>query len=254
MAGNKENMKQAMKELLGLVGLGPEGGGGELNPEQVRDAAGAAASVDLKQQQQEVAETVEKGFFGGRDRQDERHFDPREEETVRESAPFGAMGFETPAAPTFAPDASTTVISTGTSLFGDIRSEGTVEVHGKLKGNLEATGSVRITGKVLGDVKGDCVVLAGCAVQGNITATATVRIDQSTVVVGDIVADSLVTDGKVKGNVQVEHTAAFQKNAVLAGNVAAGLVSMCEGAKVQGSVRISQDSETNSLFGENLDI
>lgn len=232
-------MKQAMKELLGLVGIGPEDDGDAdrvfLENEEIESAP----------EEQEVEETMERGYFEDGARMDSKGFVRHEDSTD-----FG--GDSARQFPTFG--ANVTVISAGTSMFGDIRSEGAVEVRGKLKGNLEATGNVRITGKVLGDVKGDSVELVNCAVQGNITATASVHIDESTIVVGDIVAADLVTDGKVKGNVQVEHTAAFQKNAVLAGNVTAALVSMSEGAKIQGTVRISEDNETNALFGDKLEI
>lgn len=242
MAGGRENMKQAMRELLGLVGIGPEGDKDkDLEKETV-------AAVEQPSQEQEVSETVDRKFFGGG--------------TVRQPEEKSLFGdefrmepeFTVPDTPNLAPAPNGTIIAAGTSIFGDIRSEGVVEIHGKLKGDLEATGDVRITGKVLGDVKGDTVVLTGCAVQGNVTAASSLRIDTGTIVVGDIIAMDLLTDGKVKGNVQVEKSAAFQKNAVLAGNVIAALVSMCEGAKVQGTVRISEDTETNSLFGENLDI
>lgn len=254
MAGNKENMKQAMKELLGLVGIGPEA---DKEPAQEPEAGTETGHEEIVQ---EVTETVGKDFGTGEGQREERggFFRRREEEPVRDygGAPaFDALrDLEPPKPAQEGSSPNLTVISEGTSLFGDIRSEGDVEVRGKLKGNLEATGRVRVTGKVLGDVKGDSVVLIGCAIQGNITAAASVKMDKDTIVVGDIVAGDLVTDGKVKGSVQVERSAAFQSSAVLAGNVTASLVSMCEGAKVQGTVRISEDSETNALFGENLDI
>jgi len=254
MSGNKENMRQAMKELLGLVGFGPEE---------------KETAVDMEATQQEVAETVDKGFF--------RPSEPK-------TAPVEKSGgFFRPAAPQTAPEPvakapeeaegpldslelddmtdgvpfirpGATVISAGASLFGDIRADGDVEVLGKLKGNLEATGNVRVCGKVLGDVKGDSVQLCGCAIQGNITATAAVELDETAMVVGDILATDISSDGKVKGNLQIARTASFQSKAVLAGNVTAGTIAMSQGARIQGTMRISEDPETNSLFGEGLEI
>lgn len=299
--GNKENMRQAMKELLGLVGIGPDADKEEQKPQEQRAEREAPAApadsveqehvsaVDLAAQQraieearireeqraqeearaqeerQEVTHPVKKSFFGSKD----SGFGRRKEEPMTDISgarreegedAFASIGAAAPTrgeisdARPFVTQTTTTIIAAGTSMFGDVRSEGEVEVQGKLKGNLEATGSVRITGKVLGDVKGDAVDLVGCAVQGNVTATSTVRIDAGTVVVGDIIAGSLISDGKMKGNVQVEKTATFQRNAVLAGNVIAALVSISEGAKIQGAVRISQDQDTNALFDEELDI
>ena len=52
MASNKENMRQAMKELLGLVGMSKEEDKGE-----------ATFETDLDATRQEVAQTVEKTLF-----------------------------------------------------------------------------------------------------------------------------------------------------------------------------------------------
>lgn len=236
---NKENMRQAMKELLGLVGIG--------------DQEAGEKEIDLKEQQQEVAESVEKVFGPGA--QEEKRFSGG---FIRREEPAPAYGAASETAPepedTRPIRVSGTVIAAGTSIFGDIRAEGDVEIQGKLKGNLEAAGNVRITGKVLGDVKGDSIELVACAVQGNITAASRLCIDQGSIVVGDLIAADLVTDGKVKGSVQVTNSANFMRNAVLAGNVSACLVAMAEGAMIQGTVRIAQDGETNALFGDNLDI
>ncbi len=237
---NKDNMKQAMKELLGLVGIGDQ------EPEQTEE-------ISLDQQQQEVAAVMEKEFGAGTEQKRFAGGFIRREEPVAPPSADDDSGLGGMSAPG-AIRVTGTVIAAGTSIFGDIRAEGDVEIQGKLKGNLEAAGNVRITGKVLGDVKGDAVELVSCAVQGNITAASRLRIDQGSIVVGDLAAAELVTDGKVKGSVQVTGSASFQQNAVLAGNVSASLVSMSAGAMVQGTVRIAQSSETSALFGDDLDI
>lgn len=261
MAGNKDNMRQAMKELLGLVGIGSE----------EKEREDSAAEVDLKVTQQEVAETVDKGFFHSEAPKVAEPVQPEPPKAAPPKTGFFSFGGAAPKQqPVFeeaepvqeeqAPPAiafirpGATVISAGTSLFGDVRAEGDVEVLGKLKGNLEATGNVRITGKVLGDVKGAAIQLAGCAVQGNVTAIARVSLDEKAMVVGDILATDLESDGKVKGNIQVSRTATFQSKAVLAGNVTAGMISMSQGTRIQGAVRIAEDPETNSLFGDGLEI
>ena len=238
---NKDNMKQAMKELLGLVGIGDQ------ETEQTEE-------ISLDQQQQEVAAVMEKEFGAGTEQKRFAGGFIRREEPVTPPLADDDSGLGSGMSAPGAIRVTGTVIAAGTSIFGDIRAEGDVEIQGKLKGNLEAAGNVRITGKVLGDVKGDAVELVACAVQGNITASSRLRIDQGSIVVGDLEAAELVTDGKVKGSVQVTGSASFQQNAVLAGNVSASLVSMSAGAMVQGTVRIAQNSETSALFGDDLDI
>ena len=107
-----------------------------------------------------------------------------------------------------------------------------------------------MVGKVLGDVKGEAVVLAGCSVQGNITSTSFVSVDEGSMVVGDVLATDFESSGRVKGNLQIARAATFATTALLAGNVIAGTIVMNQGARVQGAVRIAEDPETNSLFGD----
>ena len=324
MGGNKESMRQAMKELLGLVGLGPEEGEDQKPVEAAAPVQPAPAAqpkrlaeeqpkaeapkpvveqpkteapkpvveqpkveapkpaaerpivieaprpsvweqpkaeeTDLEETRQKVAATVERGFFSfGRKKEQT----PAAERPVAEEPAFREPTFEeptftaAPAAPqfedTFRPPfirPGATVIAAGATFFGDIRAEGDVEVLGKLKGSLEATGNVRIIGKVLGDVKGDGVLLEGCVVQGNITSTSTVALDEGAMVVGDVLATDIDSKGKIKGNLQVARAATLSSTALLAGNVVAATIMMAQGAKVQGAVRIAVDPETNSLFGE----
>ena len=292
MGENRDNMRQAMKELLGLVGFGPEEGSSKPEQaEQVRPAASApeattatrtatverpvvveqpkaektpeqpktvekpavAGATDLEATQKKVATTVERSFFGfGKEKEKEKtpEFGEVEIEHIPETEPYFA-GWEAaePQKPPFIRPGAT-VIAAGATFFGDIRAEGDVEVLGKLKGNLEATGNIRVIGKVLGDVKGESVILEGCTVQGNITSTAGVLLDESAMVIGDVLASDLETKGKIKGNLQIARAANFGTTALLAGNVIAATIIMAQGARVQGAVRIAEDPETNGLFGE----
>ncbi|MEG2679704.1 MAG: polymer-forming cytoskeletal protein, partial [Oscillospiraceae bacterium] len=181
---NKDNMKQAMRELLNKVGIGEEGTEPEWENEQ-----GAAKMMENER------------YAGGSREQQTRFADGminRNEHPEKESDYNEVPLHIVP------PVTKGTVISAGTSIFGDLRAEGDVEILGKLKGNLEASGNVRVTGKVLGDVKGNSVELSACTVQGNITASAGMLINAETIVVGDVIADTLTTNGKIKGSVQVE--------------------------------------------------
>lgn len=281
MGGNKENMRQAMKELLGLVGFGPEEETEakvqqapveaarpvasetvtrtvtaeqpkvEPVPEPKAEKPAAVEPTDMEETRKKVAATVERSFFSfGRDKAkaEEPIFGDVKIESVPEERPYFITQEEPVHLPFIRPGA--TVIAAGATFFGDIRAEGDVEVLGKLKGNLEATGNIRVVGKVLGDVKGEAVVLEGCTVQGNITSTSFVSLDEGAMVVGDVLASDIETNGKVKGNLQIARAAKLSASALLAGNVIAATIVMAQGARVQGAVRIAEDPETNSLFGE----
>ena len=184
MGGNKENMRQAMKELLGLVGFGPEDEGTpaaeqpaaeqatvrtvtaettrvieqpkvEPAPEPVaekpvEEKPAAVTTTELEDTRKQAAASADRGFFGfGRPKQPEVQPEPvfREvqAETIPESEPYFTTVEEPEQKPPFIRPGAT-VIAAGATFFGDIRAEGDVEVLGKLKGNLEATGNIRIVG------------------------------------------------------------------------------------------------------------
>jgi cytoskeletal protein CcmA (bactofilin family) len=135
-------------------------------------------------------------------------------------------------------DNEVTTISEGTSIVGELRSSGNVEVLGNMKGNIVTKGNVTVCGKVMGDVKGADIELSSCTVQGNITATGTLTIDSDSVLVGDIKSENLSIDGKLKGNAQIRNMITCQSSALILGNVTAAVASINEGAKLQGAIQI----------------
>lgn len=131
-----------------------------------------------------------------------------------------------------------TTISKGTSIVGEIHSDSNIELLGSMKGNVITKGNVNVCGKVLGDIKGANVDLSGCTVQGNIIAAGMLTIDNDSVLIGDIKADNLSINGKLKGNAQIRNMFTCQSEALILGNVTAAVASINEGAKLQGSMQI----------------
>lgn len=148
--------------------------------------------------------------------------------------------------------AETTTISKGTSIVGEIKSDSNVEMMGSMQGNIETTGNVRISGKVAGNIKGDNIELVSCAIQGDILAKSSVKMDSGSITVGNITAGTVDMDGKLKGNVQVESTATIHKNALLVGNLVSTTVSVHEGARIHGEVKITLDQEAEKVFEQSL--
>lgn len=151
-------------------------------------------------------------------------------------------------------DTPATVISRSMVIVGEITSSGDIDIYGDVKGSVKTDGNIKATGKIIGDVSGNSFTLNGCTIQGNITASGSVTIGQNTVVVGDIVADSIKLNGKVKGNLTISKMADFMENALLAGDVHSQTISMSQGAKLHGNVSVALDSsqsekEFDSIFG-----
>ena len=153
---------------------------------------------------------------------------------------------EIPAGP--APDhfnagaADATVISKGTVITGDIKSDSDIEMYGSVTGNITTSGKVKINGRQSGDVQGAGVDLTDCAVKGNVSASDAVLVDSSSVIVGNIKCGALTFDGKIKGNIHVMGNVNCQGNAVILGDVTSTTITVESGARLQGAVQISDGS------------
>lgn len=132
-----------------------------------------------------------------------------------------------------------TVISKGTVITGDIKSDGDIEMYGTVTGNISTAGRVKINGKQTGDVQGSGVNLTDCAVKGSVSASDAVLVDSSSVVVGDIKCGALTFDGKIKGNIHVMGNVSCKGNAVVIGDITSTTITVESGARLQGTVQIS---------------
>ena len=89
---------------------------------------------------------------------------------------------------------------------GDLTTEGTIRIDGRLEGSIIRSDIVVIGAKasVIGNILAREVVVGG-SVEGNITAESRVELDSAAVVLGDIVAGSILTHegAQIRGKVVV---------------------------------------------------
>lgn len=102
----------------------------------------------------------------------------------------------------------TTLVSAGTEIVGDVHFTGSLEIEGKVRGNIAAS------------AEGD----------------ATVRILGSGMVEGNIHVPVVVINGAVKGDVHASTLVELAANARVAGNIHYTLVEMAKGAQINGSL------------------
>jgi cytoskeletal protein CcmA (bactofilin family) len=142
-----------------------------------------------------------------------------------------------------------TVISRSMVVVGEINSSTDIDVYGDVKGSIKTTGDIKVTGKIIGDLVGSSFTLNGCVIQGNIVAKGNVSIGTNTMIVGDIAADNIKINGKVKGNLNINKMSEFLENALLAGDVKSQTISMSQGAKLKGNVSVAlDDSQSQREF------
>ncbi|NLM74739.1 MAG: polymer-forming cytoskeletal protein [Clostridiaceae bacterium] len=94
-----------------------------------------------------------------------------------------------------APLAMDTVLGEYTSITGNIESEGSVKILGKVEGDIKASGDVYIetTSTINGNVYGSNVFVSG-TIKGNILSKGLLHLMTQARVYGDIEIGSIVTD------------------------------------------------------------
>ena len=108
---------------------------------------------------------------------------------------------------------STTLISRNTELVGDIQFCGSLEIEGKVKGNIYAE-----EGK-----------------------DARVRVIDKGLVEGEITAPTVIINGTVNGDIHSSKHVELAEKAIIRGNVYYGVIEMVKGAQVNGNLCYAGD-------------
>lgn len=143
----------------------------------------------------------------------------------------------------------TAVITAGLTVFGDLDSNGSVDVFGTVNGNISCRGKLNISGMVYGDSKANDMFANNAKIDGNIDVNGAVKIGQGTVIVGNISATSAVIAGAVKGDIDINGPVVVDSTAVIVGDIKSRTVQINNGATIDG--RCSQcyaDVSTETLF------
>jgi cytoskeletal protein CcmA (bactofilin family) len=128
----------------------------------------------------------------------------------------------------------TAVITMGMTITGDISSSGSMDVIGSILGNIEVFGKLNVTGTIQGNSKAAEVFADSAKITGEITSEGSVKIGQSSVVIGNITANSAVIAGAVKGDIDVRGPVILDTSAIVMGNIKSKSVQINNGAVIEG--------------------
>ena len=128
----------------------------------------------------------------------------------------------------------TAVITGGMSIAGDISSEGSLELEGSVNGNIDILGKLNITGAVNGDSKAAEIFADNAKITGEVRSMGSVKIGQSTIIIGNIFASSAVIAGAVKGDIDVMGPVILDTSAIVMGNIKSKSVQINNGAVIEG--------------------
>jgi len=142
-----------------------------------------------------------------------------------------------------------TIITKGTTINGSIVSDCSLEVMGNINGDIECLGKLFISGKVTGNSLASDVVVNTERLEGSIVSEGNVRVDNGTVIIGDITAASAAFAGAIKGEIDVKGPVVLESTAIIKGNIKAKSIQMDNGAVMNGFCSLSYaDRKIDDIF------
>ncbi len=153
----------------------------------------------------------------------------------------------------FQPSEEVTVISKNTVIDGNVRTLASMTIDGSIRGKVDVMKDSKIRGMLIGDLVCNNSEMYGCSIQGNVFAKGSVRIDHDALLLGDLKAQYINVDGKIKGNIDAGSKIQLQSNAIIIGNISAGSIAITDGANVSGYVNTTFLQENgDSTFPKEL--
>lgn len=128
----------------------------------------------------------------------------------------------------------TAVVTSGMKIKGDVESEGSLDVIGTIEGNIDILGKLNVTGNIQGNSRAAEVYAEGANITGEIISEGTIKIGQSSVIIGNLTATSAVVAGAVKGDIDVKGPVILDASAIVMGNIKSKSVQINNGAVIEG--------------------
>lgn len=127
-------------------------------------------------------------------------------------------------------------ITKGTMVEGNIVSEGSINVYGKIKGNVACRGKMVVCGTIVGSSRAAEVFTNNAKINGDITSDGSLKIGNGSVIIGNIYGSSAVIAGAVQGDVDIHGPVVIDGTAVIQGNIRSRSVQINNGAAIEGMI------------------
>lgn len=149
------------------------------------------------------------------------------------------------------PSDEVTEITKGTTIRGNIESDGSINVFGKVVGDIKCLGKASVTGTIVGKTEAAEVFANNAKIDGDIETDGCVKIGNGSVIIGSIKATSAVIGGAVKGDIDVQGPVIVDATAVVKGDIRSRSVQINNGAVIDGHCsQCYADIDYESLFDE----
>lgn len=146
-------------------------------------------------------------------------------------------------------------ITKGTSISGNIESDGSVNVYGKIKGDITCKGKLIVTGRITGTSNAREIFANNAKIEGDVHSDGTIKIGNGSVIVGNVFATSAVIGGAIKGDIDVKGPVIVDGTAVVQGNIKSRSVQINNGAVIEGFCsQCYAEIDYKSLFEDTFSI
>ena len=143
-------------------------------------------------------------------------------------------------------------ITEGMIVKGDIATTGSLDLVGKITGNIKCLGKLNVTGEITGDSDAAEIYAESARITGEVRSKGSVKVGQSTVIVGNIFGSSAVIAGAVKGDIDVHGPVVLDTTAIVMGNIKSQSVQINNGAVIEGMCSQAYADVNPSEFFEGL--
>lgn len=144
----------------------------------------------------------------------------------------------------------TTYITKGTTIRGNIETDGGIDIIGSVEGDVSCGGKLIVGGSIKGNVLAGEIYANAAKIEGDISSEGSVKIGVGSVTVGNITASSAVVAGAVHGDIDVQGPVIVDSTAVIMGNIKSRSVQINNGAVIEGFCsQCYSEIDVKSFFG-----
>lgn len=145
----------------------------------------------------------------------------------------------------------TAVIPKGTVINGSISISGRLDMYGVVNGDIHSDNRVNIAGNVTGNIDAQDLFTKDSFIVGRIACEKGAAVRENSVILGDIMAEELVIDGAIQGNIDVKNGIIIGKKAIVDSDIKAKTIQVNNGASINGTCSLCYaDVNLTEIFPE----
>ncbi len=150
------------------------------------------------------------------------------------------------------PTDETASITAGMSVTGNITTTGSLDLLGKVTGDVTVYGKLNVSGEIEGDSDAAEIYAEGARITGEVRSQGSIKVGESSVIIGNLFATSAVIAGAVKGDIDVQGPVVLDTTAIVMGNIKSQSVQINNGAVIEGMCSQVYAEVNPSAFFEGL--